>query len=279
MRNPCQANAEPLIQIKLVNRCNGGCYFCIDRFNKKGDSIDIEAILGNIDSIDNKYNKVDITGGEPLLELDYVLLLANQLKARRKYVILNTNGVLLDSAKVDLLNECIDELRVALHSFDNKKHNEILCENLDYNKLRADIKHRTFKLVANTVLTDKIGSFGDFATVLAYMGFDGARISELKDQTLDPSIHAYAKGHVRAYDWLHGYDLMKFKTGKELIETGCTDEFNYRNLIFIIKRLCGFKLYNQHTTDTLKIIYSNGEMYNDWQYINTTTAIGGKDEV
>lgn len=41
----CSDNKPKLLQVKMNNRCNGNCWFCIDKNNYNAKKIDVEKMI------------------------------------------------------------------------------------------------------------------------------------------------------------------------------------------------------------------------------------------
>jgi len=72
--------------------CNLGCSFC----DTKLESYEEKTVLELLDEIDSfgDYHSLSITGGEPLLQIDFLKDLLKLIKKRKQKVYLETNGTL-----------------------------------------------------------------------------------------------------------------------------------------------------------------------------------------
>jgi organic radical activating enzyme len=84
--------------------CNLECSFCDTKLQSFQD-ISLPELLEQINSF-NGYDYVSLTGGEPLLQEDFVGVLAKALKEEKKKVYLETNGILHE--QLDKVIENID---------------------------------------------------------------------------------------------------------------------------------------------------------------------------
>ena len=96
--NLCSNTTPKMLSIKINNRCNCNCSFCIDREGYNADKIDVKAIAKSAIA-KSSFKKVIITGGEPFLNFDSVIELLKLLRPHKERIILNTNGTLLTSDK------------------------------------------------------------------------------------------------------------------------------------------------------------------------------------
>ncbi|MCM8781523.1 MAG: 7-carboxy-7-deazaguanine synthase QueE [Candidatus Omnitrophica bacterium] len=87
---------QPQIFIRFA-KCNLDCDFC-DTTKKGGKRYSVFELLHLINEINSQHtiNTISITGGEPLLHIDFLKSLLPQLKKRNFKVYLETNGTLPD---------------------------------------------------------------------------------------------------------------------------------------------------------------------------------------
>jgi len=83
--------------------CNLSCKFCDTRLNSYRE-FDSRELLKRIRSFDIGYHSVSLTGGEPLLQSDFLIKFLPKLKKR---VYLETNGTLPEK-----LNQAIDQIDI-----------------------------------------------------------------------------------------------------------------------------------------------------------------------
>ena len=253
----------------MNNICNGNCWFCIDHNNYNPKLIDTKSMIDAIIS-EKEYEVVDVTGGEPFLNFNELITLLKGIRPYKKTIILNTNGSLLTEDKVLELNGLVDELRIALHHYEEDKNASVIKVPIKFERIRDALKYKKFKATFNMVITElwnsDIEHFVDrLANLCHEMNVDAARISEVKYVGINHGYEEYAEGHVKAYDFFKDLNVIKPKTSRELIETGCIDIFNYKGIEFHLKRLCGYKI--KSNVQTFKVVYSNGEKADDWNYM------------
>ncbi|MCM8831418.1 MAG: 7-carboxy-7-deazaguanine synthase QueE [Candidatus Omnitrophica bacterium] len=84
--------------------CNLNCKFC-DTHLDFYQEMTVEEVIEKIFSFDN-YHSISLTGGEPLIQVDFLKELLFFLKEKKKIIYLETNGILFDSLKdiVDFLD-------------------------------------------------------------------------------------------------------------------------------------------------------------------------------
>lgn len=113
LNNFVEKNIPPIngLDLKITNACNLRCIFCVndDKPEKSGE-INVEGAIAAIKKlIEQDKNIVSIeniffTGGEPTLRLKSIAEITNAL-AKSIFFGINTNGLLLDEDKLDLLKK------------------------------------------------------------------------------------------------------------------------------------------------------------------------------
>ncbi len=119
--NPVELTKPLEAKIELTENCNEDCFYC---FNKKSETRNKELSKKTVVEIikkvaDGGIEKIRFTGGEPLLrnDLDELCKIA---KDSGLYVMLNTNGSLLDDKKINSLSKVVDNFLISLAAFDKK---------------------------------------------------------------------------------------------------------------------------------------------------------------
>ncbi|MDD4954508.1 MAG: 7-carboxy-7-deazaguanine synthase QueE [Candidatus Omnitrophica bacterium] len=90
--------------------CNVHCSFCDTKLTGYSEKT-VNEVLDDIVSL-GECGSVSLTGGEPLVQADYVKILSAKLKAMGKIVYLETNGIMYESLK-----EVIDYIDVVSMDF------------------------------------------------------------------------------------------------------------------------------------------------------------------
>ncbi|MFR2533854.1 MAG: radical SAM protein [Clostridia bacterium] len=177
-QNSICGNSHNLLNIKLLNSCNGKCDFCIAAGTPFKKSANAQKFIDTAISM-TKFSKVDVLGGEPTL---YPNLL-QVLKGIRPYK--KDIGIISNGSNLKIIKECIpylDTVTLSIHSFDYNKNstgisiNEKELKDLNKNKGKSEI-------IAAVVVTDKTVSnlkeIESYAQKAKKLGFSAIKLMEL----------------------------------------------------------------------------------------------------
>ncbi len=177
-KNSICGNSYNLLNIKLLNSCNGKCEFCIAAGTPFRKSTDAQKFIDTANSM-TKFSKVDVLGGEPTLYPNLVEV----LKGIRPYK--NDIGIISNGSNLKIIKECIpylDTVTLSIHSFDYSKNstgiyiNETELKDLNRNNGNAEI-------IAAVVVTNKTVSnlkeIKEYAKKAKKLGFSAIKLMEL----------------------------------------------------------------------------------------------------
>ena len=177
-QNSICGNSYNLLNIKLLNGCNGKCEFCIAAGTPFKKSADAQKFIDIANSMTN-FSKVDVLGGEPTLYPDLVKVLKG-IRHYKKYI-----GIISNGYNLKVIKECIpylDTVTLSIHSFDYNKNstgiyiNEKELKDLNKNKGNAEI-------IAAVVVTNKTVSnlkeIKSYAKKAKELGFSAIKLMEL----------------------------------------------------------------------------------------------------
>ena len=177
-KNSICGNSYNLLNIKLLNSCNGKCEFCIAAGTPFRKSTDAQKFIDTANSM-TKFSKVDVLGGEPTLYPNLVEV----LKGIRPYK--NDIGIISNGSNLKIIRECIpylDTVTLSIHSFDYSKNstgiyiNETELKDLNRNNGNAEI-------IAAVVVTNKTVSnlkeIKEYAKKAKKLGFSAIKLMEL----------------------------------------------------------------------------------------------------
>ena len=167
-----------VITIKLVipGGCNAKCPFCYNK-DKKMTCNKAQFLENFIPSLDNLLNEigdknevsVDITGGEPTLDYEFLIQVLTKLreyniKSRVLRTTMTTNGVNLDKV-IPYLEGVIDYINISIHSHKYEERYEITgmkFTEYDYFKLIQKLKTVGIDTSASAVIYKDIPNFNSW---------------------------------------------------------------------------------------------------------------------
>jgi MoaA/NifB/PqqE/SkfB family radical SAM enzyme len=155
------------LEVAITYRCNAKCEQCscridYDKDGEKNKKLTIDEFKNAIDqAIEMGAFQFSINGGEPMLEEETVFELISYIKKHRKrFVMLCTNGMLLNEQKIYKLKECgLDGIEMGIDSAFEQKHDNNRIKG-SYKKIFENIRYCKkygIHVSLNTILTnDKI---------------------------------------------------------------------------------------------------------------------------
>ena len=167
-----------VITIKLVipGGCNAKCPFCYNK-DKKMTCNKAQFLENFIPSLDNLLNEigdknevsVDITGGEPTLDYEFLIQVLTKLreyniKSRVLRTTMTTNGVNLDKV-IPYLEGVIDYINISIHSHKYEERYEITgmkFTEYDYFQLIQKLKAVGIDTSASAVIYKDIPNFNNW---------------------------------------------------------------------------------------------------------------------
>ena len=171
-------NSYNLLNIKLLNGCNGKCEFCIAAGTPFKKSTDAQKFIDTANSM-TRFSNVDVLGGEPTLYPDLVEVLKG-IRPYKKRI-----GIISNGSNLKIIKECIpylDTVTLSIHSFDYSKNstgiviNEQELKDLNKNKEKTEI-------IAAVVVTNKTVSnlkeIKFYAKKAKKLGFSAIKLMEL----------------------------------------------------------------------------------------------------
>jgi len=121
------------LRISVTDRCNLRCIYCmpekgIDKI-KHEDMLSFEEIFEfTKKAVEMGINKVRLTGGEPLIRRDIVVLVSMLSSIDGiKDLAMTTNGIILDKYALALLKAGLQRVNISLDTLDPQRYNEITC--------------------------------------------------------------------------------------------------------------------------------------------------------
>lgn len=298
--NLCSRYAEKMISVKITSRCNANCAFCIDKGGYRFDEskFDVDKLSEKIVIGHPDFTTVIVTGGEPSLVLqDRTLPLLAEIWPWKKRTVLNTNGTLVSVAPgpCAMLDECIDELQISIHTPDEVANRRVfgvpdrqdLIQIPTFDAMRRWLDGpRKYSVSVNACFTKQALEYERarpdgkpfvqaMVDLCGFIGADKLRLTELKRVSTDQ----YVRADNFEIPWLMG------KTDEELVTRGCTDFAKIGKVTVSVKRVCKYargtdaKAFSccfvdrdgqdkiegiEHVDSTFRVIYGDGTETTDW---------------
>lgn len=179
---PCPDNvcgmSYNLLNIKLLNSCNGKCSFCIAAGTPYRKSSTAQDFIETANSMD-KFLKVDVLGGEPTLFTDLVEVVKG-IRPYKKEI-----GIISNGSNIGIIKDCLpylDTVTLSIHSFDYSKNstgiiiNEKELKDMNKNKGKVEV-------IAAVVITKETVSnlkeIREYAKKAKKLGFSAIKLMEL----------------------------------------------------------------------------------------------------
>lgn len=269
---PCPSNtcgkSYNLLNIKLLNSCNGKCSFCIAAGTPYRKSSEAKEFIKTANSM-KEFSKVDVLGGEPTLFPNLVEV----LKGIRPYK--KDIGIISNGSNLKVIKECLpylDTVTLSIHSFDYSKNstgiviNEKELKDLNKNKGRVET-------IATVVVTKETVSnlkeIKEYATKAKKLGFSSIKLMELVTsnenidfidlQDLLVQFKIHQKNATLKGCFFELPELSKYLKIKTYIKLCCPF-----NNIFKAKNLGIPKIEYQH--DYMNVIQPDCSVTNSWVY-------------
>lgn len=122
-----EENKLNIVYIAITNRCNLNCIHCTAKSNiNEIDTLSLKEIYAIIDQIcDVNPRIINITGGEPLIRKD-ILQILNYIRNKYSgYIVLSTNGILINKNNIDFIISNVDEVSISLDGYNQESVEKI----------------------------------------------------------------------------------------------------------------------------------------------------------
>lgn len=147
---------KKILVLNITSKCNMNCQFCFGP--EKGDTgITEEKGKKVIDkAVHNGIKSVVFTGGEPLL-CTYIYNLLKYAKDKDLFVILHTNGLLLNWDKIRRLENLIDQINLPLDGYNEEINSRVRLSGhfKKIMKILILLKKSSIRVIISTVATQK----------------------------------------------------------------------------------------------------------------------------
>ena len=235
----CEGIYGKCLNIKIINNCNGACYFCIEKDGYKPKPVDVNTIITKANELKD-YQTVLILGGEPFL-YPHLIELVKGLKKKEIYI--TTNGTCFDQVDIVKLSKYISGINISIHSFLEDDIKIIMKKNIKFDELSRFIhvfQSNNVTVRLNTLLLKSgINSKEKMHQMIAFakkMNIEWIRFSELQFEN---------EGFVAAKDIFDGiYD--------DPYNCGCNQNLIIDGFNVTVRQSCGIVSLMKHFPDVLK---------------------------
>lgn len=265
--NSCVDCKNNGVNIKLTNKCNCNCEFCIEKGGLVTEEKSVQTLIDATNLLD--YNNVLVLGGEPLMYPHIEEYLAG---IENKKIYLTTNGTLLTDEMAEMLSKYLTAINISMHHCTEAKNAEIYkYPKYSFENIRSAIKIFNkngipVRINANLVkgVLDTKKEVKKMIYFAQFMGATSIRFAELQNcEEL----------------WVDSSKLFK-----NLPENPYTD--GCEKVVYVdgdfkatVKMTCGFvNLLKEKPNDPTrkqterKVIYPDGEILNGWYNIRNGKA-------
>ena len=167
-----------LLNLKLLNGCNGKCEFCIASGTPFKHSVDAQKFIDTANSM-TEFSKVDVLGGEPTLYPDLVKVVKG-IRPFKKDI-----GIISNGSNLRVLKECLpylDTITLSIHSFDYRKNSTGIIINEDELKDLNDNKGNVETIAAVLISNETVANLEEieaYAQKAKELGFSAIKLMEL----------------------------------------------------------------------------------------------------
>jgi GTP 3',8-cyclase len=132
------------VRFIVTSACNFNCIYCHNEWEKKGlpvTGVEKELIKSIISSGKNLgASEIDITGGEPLLELERVKEILLTSKEENLWTNMTTNGFYLEENLENLKSWGLKEVHIHIPSLNSEKYKKIMRGNSNLDRVLKAVK-------------------------------------------------------------------------------------------------------------------------------------------
>ncbi len=282
---PCPDNvcgrSYNLLNIKLLNSCNGKCSFCIAAGTPYHKSSAAKDFIETANSM-KEFSKVDVLGGEPTLFTDLVEVVKG-IRPYKKEI-----GIISNGSNIGVIKDClpyIDTVTLSIHSFDYSKNSTGIIINekelKDMNRIKGNVE-----VIAAVVVTKETVSnlkeIKEYAKKAKKLGFSAIKLMELvtSNENID---------FIDLQDLLVGFNIHQ----KNATLKGCFFELpelsKYLKIKTYVKLCCPFnnifkarnlgipKIEYQH--DYMNVIQPDCSVTDSWVYDSFDNKVLNGDDL
>ena len=272
--NSCVDCKNNGVNIKITNKCNCNCEFCIEKGGLVTEEKPVDTLIAATNLLD--YDNVLVLGGEPLM---YEHLEEYLKGIKNKKIYLTTNGTLLTDEMAEMLSKYLTAINISMHHY-TEEENQRIYKNEAYTFANIMSAIKVFKrnnipvrINANLVkgVLDTKAAVTKMIYFAQFMGASSIRLAELQNcEDL----------------WVDSSELFTDLPENPYVD-GC-EKVVYTDGDFkaTVKMTCGFvnmlkEIPNDPTRKQTerKVIYPDGKILNGWYNIrNGKATYHGKEQ-
>lgn len=265
--NSCVDCKNNGVNIKITNKCNCNCEFCIEKGGLVTEEKSVDTLIAATNLLD--YDNVLVLGGEPLM---YEHLEEYLKGIKNKKIYLTTNGTLLTDEVAEMLSQYLTAINISVHHY-TEEENKRIYKNEEYTFANIMSAIKIFKrnnipVRINANLVKGVLDTKEAVTKMIYfaqfMGANSIRLAELQNcEDL----------------WVDSSKLFTDLPENPYVD-GC-EKIVYTDGDFkaTVKMTCGFvNLLKEAPNDPTrkqterKVIYPDGKVLNGWYNIRNGVA-------
>lgn len=269
-----------LLNIKLLNACNGKCSFCIASGTPYKKSANASNFIKTANSL-KEFSNVDVLGGEPTLYPQLVEVVKG-IRPYKKQI-----GIISNGSNLKVLEQClpyIDTLTLSIHSFDYSKNSSGIVIDEKELKTLNKIKGKVETICAVVITKETVSNLKEikkYAQKAKKLGFSAIKLMELSTsnekidfidlQDLLIKFNIHQKNATLKGCFFELKDLSRYLKIKTYIKLCCPF-----NNIFKARNFGIPKIQYQH--DYINVIQPDCSVTDSWVYESFENKIlnGGK---
>lgn len=259
--NPCNGSYGKCLDVKITNKCNGRCSFCIEKNGYCPKEAPVDYLIAATMALKD-YQKVLVLGGEPFM-YEHLPEYLEGIK-EKEAVYITTNGSLLNGRIAGAVAPYLTAVNISIHHYDEDRNAAVYGFHIPYLPIADAISvfHKAgVRVRINTNLVKGMFLDGDdlhdMSCFAASLGADEIRFAELQ---------YCADEYVPASAYIPGLPMDPFKHGCETVAPG------FSEIKTIVRQTCGLVNPCKKRPENpvccgsqTKVLYPNGEISDGWK--------------
>ncbi len=272
IKNFCGGNFQDWLEVMLENKCNGNCFFCIEKNGFKPKTVDWSTLASKILKTNKK--NILLLGGEPTLYPDLKNLIQAITYDNRNVYITTNGGKLMNENFAEENLSLITGINISIHHYDLERNKKITGIDLIEEYLVDVIKwfqskNITVRINCNCIAgeIDSKEEILEFIDVAKSWEVNSVRFAELKN---DDRFVDLAK----IFEYEYGLNDDPFMCG-------CHQNTIINGMPINFRQLCGMQTNKRakpvEPKQILKdVLYCDGNIYKGWQTIKKEKIMSKK---